>query len=379
MRDRDKKASRRSKGRGLPPLLHPLGGCGYRRFWKHYFQNWPYDLRSLYVRLFSTLAVTARLPTVFFEGRKHNAAIAEEPLAEGPIFVVGHWRSGTTHLHNLLSQDPQFAYISFSRSALPLDCLGNVRLGRKAMNLLMPKTRGMDKVAIDADSPQEEEIALGALGDICFFKCFYFPRKIEEHFARSVLLEGLAPGEREKLAADYRFLAQKMAYAHEGKIVLFKNPASTARMSFLKEVFPNAKFVHIVRDPYSVYPSMLKLWDRLFNAFSWQNRKRVDLDELTLSVYERSMRAHLADREQIPAEDYHELRFEDLDSDPMATVGGIYDALGIAGKENALDAVTDYVEGQGGYEKNAHRLSQSQRERIAERWGFAFDRWGYRR
>ncbi len=367
----------RVKRSGLPPLVHPLDGCAYRRFWGHYFQNWPYDLRSLYVRLFASLAVTVRVPTVFFEGRKHNAAIAEEPLGRGPVFLVGHWRSGTTHLHNLMSQDPSFAWISFSRSALPLDCLGKVRLGRRVMNLVMPKTRGMDKVAVDADSPQEEEIALAALGDLSFFKCFYFPRDLERHFRRAVLLEDLRDGEREKLARDYRFLAQKVAYAHGGKTVLFKNPASTARLSFLKEAFPNAKFVHIVRDPYSVYPSMMKLWPRLLSAFSWQDTRGIDFAEATLANYERLMRAHLEDREKIPAEDYHEVRFEDLESHPVRTVRGIYEALGLPGGEGAERGVQAYVEAQQGYEKNVHQLDPGLREVVAERWGFAFERWGY--
>ena len=33
-------------------------------------------------------------------------------LKEGTeiIFIIGHWRSGTTHLHNLMAQDPQMGY-----------------------------------------------------------------------------------------------------------------------------------------------------------------------------------------------------------------------------------------------------------------------------
>src|SRR5260370_42206574 len=29
-----------------------------------------------------------------------------------PTFILGHWRSGTTLLHNLLSLDPQFAFLN---------------------------------------------------------------------------------------------------------------------------------------------------------------------------------------------------------------------------------------------------------------------------
>lgn len=361
----------------LGPLLHPLAGCGYRQFWRHYFENWPFNLRSLHMRLFAGVAIAARAPTVFLEGRKHNEAIAAQELDAGPVFLVGHWRSGTTHLHNLLSQDPQFGCISFSRSAMPLDCLGKVRLGRTLINLLTPRTRGMDKVRIDADSPQEEEMALGAMGDVCMYKCFYFPRKLDYHFRRAVLFEDLRPGEREKLAEDYRYLVNKMSYLHRGKTVLFKNPASTARMAFLKEIFPKAKFVHIIRDPYSIYPSMMRLWDRLLNAFSWHRPKGIDFHEITLSCYERLMKAHLADRERIPAEDFHEIRYEELDSDPSTVVRGIYDALGLPGKEEAMAPIEQYIEEHKGYQKNVHELKPEIKEEVRRRWEFAFDHWGY--
>jgi hypothetical protein len=363
--------------RGRAPFLHPLGGCGYRRFWKHYLQNWPYDLRSLHTRICSLLGVTVRIPSVFFEASRHNAAIAAESLGKGPVFIVGHWRSGTTHLHNLLSRDPQFGFISFSRSAMPLDCLGKVRPARALMNLVMPKDRGMDSVAINADTPQEEEMALGALGEICFYKSFYFPRKLDHHFRRSVLLQGLEAGEREQLADNYRFLVQKMAYAHGGKTVLFKNPANTARLSFLKEVFPTAKFVHIVRDPYKVYPSMLKLWDRLMRGFSWQNPRGIDFEETTLSIYERTMRAHIEDQGKIPAQDFHEVRYEDLDADPAGELSRIYDALDLPGKSRAMDPIEQYIKAQRGYRKNTYRLPAATKERIASRWKFAFNHWNY--
>ena len=129
-----------------------------------------------------------------YERLKHDRRIAAEPLASWPVFIIGHWRSGTTYLHNLMSHDPQFAWMSFSRSAMPLDCLTPIRPGRDLMNLLLPKTRGMDAVAMDGDTPQEEEIALGILGEICFYRCLYYPRSMEQEFCRSILMRGSAAG-----------------------------------------------------------------------------------------------------------------------------------------------------------------------------------------
>jgi len=362
---------------GPAPILHPLCGCSLRQFWRHWAGNLPYGFRTLHSQSFALGAVLLRQSAVLRERFLHGKAIEEQRIEGGPVFVVGHWRSGTTFLHNLLSLDPRFGTISFSESAMPLDYLSRFRPAHDVMRWLMPRTRGVDAVEIGIDTPQEEEMALAAIGDVSFYLCFYFPRRLEEFFRKSVLLEGLSPLEIERLREHYRFLARKVAYAQRGERVLFKNPACTTRLRFLKETFPEARFVHIVRDPFAVYPSMLKLWMRLLEAFSWQDPSGIDFAETTLSIYERTMGRYLEEREGIPREDLHEVRFEDLESDPWAVLSGIYEALGIDWSEEAREAVGSYLEAHADYRKNAHELDAETRSRIAERWGFALEEWGY--
>ncbi|MEC7861533.1 MAG: sulfotransferase [Verrucomicrobiota bacterium] len=363
--------------RKFPDLLHPIGGCGFIQFWKLYFNNWPYTLYSLPSRLFSLMAVTFRVPAVFFEKIRHKNAINLQEIKDGPIFIVGHWRSGTTHLHNLLSQDNQFAFITFSRSLMPLDCLGKLRPARALMKIMMPKNRGMDKVAIGPDTPQEEEFALAALGSVSFLKCLYFPRRIEKYFSSSVFLKCMSDQEKKSLKSAYLYLTKKMTYAHNGKTMLYKNPACTSRMSLLKEIFPNAKFIHIVRDPFEVFPSMMKLWNRMTPSFSWHRNASINYEEITYSFYERIMKAHLKERQNIPSQDYHEVRYEDLDSDPLTVVNDIYQGLGIKVKKESVIKIERYIEDQKKYQKNTHQLSDNIKKRLMKQWSFAFDHWNY--
>ena len=53
--------------------------------------------------------------------------VAEQPVT-APLFIIGHWRSGTTHLHNLISIDPRFAFASFSQITIPHTFLFGERL-----------------------------------------------------------------------------------------------------------------------------------------------------------------------------------------------------------------------------------------------------------
>ena len=362
----------------FPDLLHPIGGSGFIQFWQLYFNNWPYSLLSFPSRVFSIIAVILRVPFVLLEKIKHKNAIDLQEIKDGPVFIIGHWRSGTTHLLNLLSQDDQFAFISFSRSIMPLDCLGKLRPARALMKIMMPKDRGMDKVAIGPDMPQEEEFALAALGSVSFLKCLYFPRNIEEHFNSSVLYKCMSDQERKLLKSAYLYLTKKMTYAHGGKTMLYKNPACMGRMSLLKEIFPDAKFVHIIRNPFEVFPSMMKLWGRMTPSFSWHRSASINYEEITFSFYERVMKAHIKDRQNIPDQDYHEVRFEDLDSNPMAVINDIYRGLGIEANEESMVNIARYIEEQKKYQKTTHRLTDSIKRKLMKRWSFALDHWNYK-
>ena len=65
-----------------------------------------------------------------------------------PVFIVGYWRSGTTHLHNVLSQAPQFGYVSPLAAGLPWDVLGIVRALRPLLERVLPSDRYVDNVQV---------------------------------------------------------------------------------------------------------------------------------------------------------------------------------------------------------------------------------------
>src|SRR4051812_41917392 len=52
------------------------------------------------------------------ERRRYEALVKKESV-EPPLFVLGHWRSGTTHLHQLLAQDERFAFPNGYQTAFP--------------------------------------------------------------------------------------------------------------------------------------------------------------------------------------------------------------------------------------------------------------------
>ena len=360
-----------------PSILHPLCGANVRTATTHFARNSPFPLRSLHIRAIATGLISLRFPNYSLEHLRFRKKFAAHEVKEGPIFLVGHWRSGTTHLHNLLSQDPRFGHLTFIQAVLPWDAMGKFKPARPIMTAVMPETRGMDDVRVSVDTPQEEEMALANMSPLSFFNCFYFPEKLIEHFRQGVLFDGASDADIEKFTHAFRYLVKKFSYASDGKPLLLKNPANTARLAFLKEQFPTARFIHIVRNPYEVYASMQKLWSRLFSAFSLQKYDHIDTHPHTLEIYESLTKKFLTEQPDIPAEDFLEIRFEDLEKDPTAELARVYEQFQLPEKETALEAIGNYVTSLGDYRRSSYKLPRTTLDEIAQRWGFAIDHWGY--
>lgn len=320
------------------------------------------------------------MPFSAMEALRHHTAIRGHRLSAPPIFLIGHWRSGTTHLHNLMSRDPQFGYLKFSETAMPLDMLGPLLpFARRRIERALPATRGFDEVKLALDEPQEEEMALGNLQPHGYYSVYHFPGDMPGHRDRSMFFEGLSPREVERFRREYDFLVRKVAYVKRGKRTLFKNPPSTTRLKMLLELFPDAKFIHIARNPWPVFSSSCAKFPRLYSAFAWQPFQDVDIPSFVLETYEKVMRRYLADIEELKLapRQLAETSYERIAADPVGEIARLYEQLGIEWSETGRAEVVRYAESLRNYHGNVHRVDPRHAEAIRERWAFAFEAFGY--
>ena len=133
-----------------------------------------------------------RWPGCVIEALRVARRAQEASFDPPPVFIVGHWRSGTTLLHNLLSRDPGFCFPTIVDVLRPYDFYPNPLdfVTRRIVLRFLPPTRPMDDVRIDPESPQEEELALATMGAPSFFNCIYFPKEMTSVFAEEVLFAG---------------------------------------------------------------------------------------------------------------------------------------------------------------------------------------------
>jgi hypothetical protein len=362
--------------KGKQDISHPLFGTSITNWFHILIDNGGVDKGYLLRAFFNTCITVITLPSRLISKFVYDKKIAKTPISYPPIFIIGHWRSGTTFLHELMSQDPCLAYVSVWNTLVPYNFLALENI-KRGLAKFLPATRPMDMIKVDMDSPYEDDAGLAVLGHLSFFHCIHFPRNAEKQFRQSVLFEGLNEKKIEAWKKNYLYLLKSVTYENHGKQLVLKNPANTARIKKLLEMFPDARFIHICRNPYTVYFSTKKMRMRVLDIYALQKTTTEEIDQHVINDYIRLMKRYFEDKDKIPKGQLVEIRYEDIVADPLSNMKKIYTKLGLSGFKEAKIAMQIYLEKQADYVKNVHKPDEDTIRKIDEHWGFTIKRWGY--
>ncbi len=84
------------------------------------------------------------------------------------------------------------------------------------------------------------------------------------------------------------------------------------------------------------------------------------------------------ERGLIPKGNFHEIRFEALEADPIRQLRALYETLSLPDFGHVESALRRYLAGLVGYRKNTlPELSHDVRSRVAQEWRRCFEEWGY--
>jgi hypothetical protein len=309
------------------------------------------------------------------EERTFGAAVAAVQV-KPPLFILGHWRTGTTHLHNLLAVDSRFAYPTIYQVFNPHTFLTTEAAGSRLTGFLLPSRRPQDDIRLTLHDPQEDEYALMVLTFLSPCTGWALPRAAEEYDRYLTFRDVPTRTVRRWQHALLGFL-KKLTFKYN-KPLLLKSPPHTARIRLLLELFPDARFVHIHRNPYAVYQSTRHLIDTALPFYYLQRPDLRHVEEMILRRYAVLYDAFFADRGLIPPGQFHEVGYEDLEADPLGEMERLYERLNLPDFAVVRPALADYVASLAGYRKNRHReLPADLRARIAAAWARYFAAWGY--
>ncbi len=294
-----------------------------------------------------------------------------------PVFVLGHWRSGTTHLHNLLAVDERFAFPNNYQALFPHAFLSMESSQSPFIQWFLPARRPMDNVEWTMRSPQEDEFALCITTFMSPCMGWFFPKR-RDHYDRYLTFRDVPEREVAQWQSALVAYLKRLSWKYKRPLVL-KSPPHTGRIRRLLEVFPRAKFVHVHRDPYTVFASTRKMLTVNFGMHCLQRRPAAeDLDEWIIRQYRAMYEAFFEERRLIPPGHYHEVCFEELEADPVGQMERLYAALGFPAFSTTRPALEDYVDGIRGYRKNEFpEMPVGLRRRIAGAWQSCFEEWGY--
>lgn len=301
--------------------------------------------------------------------------VSEAQIPDDPVFIVGHWRSGTTYLHELLSCDDRFTTPTTYQCFAANHFLVTEQVVPRLFWFLMPKQRPMDNVRVGWDAPQEDEFALCAMGVPSPYLRMAFPNEPNEYLQYLDLLE-VSPKDLEQWKRCLTRFLMGLTY-DSGKRLILKSPTHTARIGLLAEMFPKAKFIHIVRHPLSLYPSTIKLWRVLDEAQSLQRPHFRDLKPYVFRAFRRMYDAFEQQRQQLADNQITDIRYEDLVQDPVSVMERTYAHLELGEFDTVREKLETYARGQRSYQTNKYDLTNEYRDEILEHWGHYAHRYGY--
>lgn len=361
-----------------PDVKHLLA-LGSFRNWLRLARANEIDRPFLSRALFVTLASLSTAPLRAYEHMRYDRAVKNVQLNEPPIFILGHWRSGTTNLHYLMSQDARMGYITMFQMVAPEMLFVGERVLKPAFAKVTPTTRPVDNLPLSVDGAQEEEFGLATMSPHSFYHYWFFPRRLEHYLNTYALFKDAPAPVVAEWKALYLAMLRKATLHMGGKRLLIKNPTNTGRIKQLLELFPDAKFVHIVRDPYRVFLSMRYMATKSHEASQLQTITPAEIEANVLHIYQAVMQQYLRDRALIPAQNLVEVRFEDIEVDPLHEIRRIYDHLGLTGYAEAEPGFLAYINSLGDFKKNPLKLSDQDIANVNAHWDFAFNAWGYPR
>ncbi len=356
----------------------PLAGDNFSNLLKLLAQNrFRVDSRYIPRILYSLLLSSMISPFRISERIKFDKLINSIEIKNSPVFLLGHWRSGTTYLHNLFTVDKRFGFFSTFHAYLPGAFLGYEKLMKPIVVSSIPDKRPMDDVKMDADFPQEDEYALGAFSPYSYYHGWCFPNNMD-FYNRFVCFNDVSREYIEDWKKVYLYLFKKVTLNCEGKPLVVKNPSNTGRIRLLLEMFPDAKFVHIHRNPYHVFLSMMRFMRIVIPLYCVQNPPSIDIVENSMmNLYEEIYKNYFLEKKLVPNGNFVEVKYEDFIDNPVNELKNIYDSLDIDGFKDSDRAFKAYVLSQSKVKLNSYNLYDELKDKIFSRWNFVFKNFGY--
>jgi len=290
------------------------------------FLFFAYPIWNIYIRL------GYYLDNLFFSEYK-------QVLYPDPVFIIGNYRSGSTLLHRLLLRDQQFTclkaweiYFSPAITQRWFIRLLN-RISRRIGNPIGKFVDAFDRSLNDIYAmhktgmftyEQDSQVFYHSWSSYNLFAAFPFPELAKKYIYYD---QKVPEAQRRKQFTYYRDVLKRLMFLHPGKQYISKNPDFSPAVETIKEFFPNAKFINLVRPAEQMIPSTVNLWANNWRAYGSPEESYPLVD--TLQEHAKHWYQYPHQRlSKLPPDRYLVVDFERLVSNPKREIERIYEQFG---------------------------------------------------
>ena len=184
---------------------------------------------------------------------------------------------------------------------------------------------------------------------------------------------------QEKLNWFYKAITLK----RRGRL-LIKSPVHTGRIAELMRMLPDAKFVHVVRDPNEILPSIKNAWRVLdltqgFQAPDNGPQQQAKFGDFVFETLNEMYRGFEQQTKSLPSDQLCTVRYEDLKRDPVNVIQYVYQQLGLGDFESVRDVLEQKASSLKEYKSNRFEIDDTTRTMVGERWSTYQKRFNYDR
>ena len=355
-------------------------GCRADNLWRLLWDNRrDLDAARLPQALMLAAVSLALSPLALAQELVYGKRLRETAIDKAPVFLLGHWRSGTTYLQNMLSRDPQFGWADPLHNVILPYCLIAPHLFRKSVERGIRAGRPQDNVQYKMDLPMEETIGMLTISPYSIIHMLAFPMQYKR-FAEVPFVGELPDNEQKCWAKSYDKVLKLLTLVNGGRRLLLKSPDNTAHARLLWERYPDCRFINIHRDPYKAIRSTVNMFlvemDMLRLTRVPENVEEL-VENTVISIFRRMYEEWFALEAELPANRCCDIAYTDFCAAPVETLRGIYERLELSGFAEAQPHFEAFAASQKDYRKNTFTISSRLVKKINAELGFYFARYGY--
>jgi omega-hydroxy-beta-dihydromenaquinone-9 sulfotransferase len=362
--------------RRIPRINNPL-----IEFTRRVFISGGISLKGAFLLPVYYIQIIAGLPIAILQFLLFNYRIARMSIPEDPVFILGHYRTGTTYLQKLLASDPQFGCLTNYDSLFPnLNLLFGKRIKKVfqfLINVLKIKNPFFHDSIVKLSEPAEEDDYL--MNKASIYTAYWglvFPRRWRDWLNDAELLSD--PTYLEGWKKEYQKTLKYATFKSRGKQLVLKNPPNTGRITQLLQLFPQAKFIFLYRNPFHLYYSIRNMWMKaILGFYSVQKIDEKELEEIIFEHFDYLHNKYETDKMRIPEGNLIEISYEELKADPHGVVKRIYSKLNLPGFSEAENELNQKINEESGYRNFRYNFDEKTIEKIKDRWGKYILQWNY--